>query len=148
MINLGTTNLGQIEASISDAIQLLQGKRSDTEKKLFRAMNQIAEFVAERAVANAPILKSDLRAAMAVQEAHLEGDVIVSRVVNSTPYALKQHEELGPPSVNSSGWMKLGPISSIQPTTPEGGVGGKYIERSVQMNMDRIQAFLKKAFES
>jgi hypothetical protein len=144
-ISIGSTSFNSVEASIQAAIDGMDDK--EVEAKLIRAMNQIAEFTAERSVANAPILKGPLRADMQVLPARRVGDQIIAKVVNTTPYALKQHEDLGPPNVNPEGWMNLGPVSAVQPGTPEGGVGGKYIQRVVQYHLSRFVKFIQTAFE-
>jgi len=65
-------------------------------------------------------------------------------VTASEPYALKMHEELQP---FGEGRFQLGPFSRAQPTTREGGVGGKYLERAILKNIKRFEEFLGKAVQ-
>lgn len=109
---------------------------------LKQIVSNIAHHVVERAVANAPILTGDLRASFQVQGPRLvpsgEGIAVQAEVVNTVEYALLQHYMLSP-----VGPWRLGPISRQQPGTPEGGVGGAYIERVVYFHAAKYDAYLK-----
>jgi hypothetical protein len=71
---------------------------------------------------NAPILTGDLRASIKYEKARATTDgVITSGIGSDLPYALRWHEEE----------FELGPVSAQQPSTPEGGVGNKYITRAL-----------------
>lgn len=89
------------------------------------AMEGIGSHAAERAQANAPIKSGDLRRSIR-HRIIVRGRIITAKIIASEPYALRMHEELDP-----AGTLQLGPLSRAQPGTPEGGVGGKYIERVV-----------------
>ena len=127
----------------------------DLEKKLEEELQKTKDFAstyvysvathaANRSIANAPILKGHLRAAIHATPPKTSGDNVTSTVeVSGVPYALKQHEELTP-----AGPLNLGPISSQQPGTPEGGVGGKYIERVVKFHLARYNSSIKGAYNS
>jgi len=116
-----------------------------------RAATQAVGFAAAtRAQANAPIDKGPLRRSL---ETRNQPDVKMDGggspqaeffVTASEPYALKMHEELQP---FGEGRFQLGPFSRAQPTTREGGVGGKYLERAILKNIKRFEEFLGKAVQ-
>lgn len=94
----------------------------ELDKAIIKFVRDTSAFVAERAVANAPILKGYLRAEIIPLEVKYEGDTIKGGVtVGGIPYAAWIHEA----------FYNLGPVSVKQPHTREGGVGRKYIERVV-----------------
>lgn len=89
-------------------------------------MGGIGESFAERAALNAPILKGDLRGAIsAIPATRGDGGTVMGGAqVSGIDYAFWTHE----------GVYNLGPVSAQQPTTPEGGVGRKYLERVAVFN--------------
>lgn len=95
-------------------------------------------FLSERSVENAPILKGDLRATIApapVTEAKgvVEGGVSIG----DTNYVVKMHE----------GVYNLGPVSAVQPGTPEGGVGRRYVSRVMDFHNVDIEKELKEGMD-
>ena len=110
---------------ICTGLDQLKGKIDDFHLALgitvHAAVQKIANHVAERAVANAPIKTGALRAAMLPVNPGLVSRNVTALVVDTMVYALRMHED----------FYNLGPISVQQPMTPEGGVGRKYIERVV-----------------
>lgn len=116
------------------------GKEGD--QILRRALDRIGEHAEERVKANAPILDGDLRASIRSTGAKIHGRKIDLAIVADVPYAYKQHEELTP-----AGPLQLGPISSQQPGTVEGGVGGKFVERVVQYHLHTYEEIIGEEFE-
>ena len=92
------------------------------------------QFLARRAAANAPIDKGDLRGAI---ESSIEkhGTIIEGEIICDVPYALEMHE----------GDYPLGEKSALEPGTPEGGVGRKFIERAIQHNSLAVDKELGKS---
>lgn len=111
---------------------------------------RIVAHVVDRAAVNAPIWKDVLRPNIVgivndqevarpntqpILPNHLPNVTETKSTVNSSAvseddptfdYAVYQHENLNP-----AGNLQLGERSAAQPSTPEGGVGGKYIQRVV-----------------
>lgn len=114
----------------------------DGDKLLREALDKIGKHAEERAKANAPVLDGDLRASIHSTGAKIHGKKIDVAIVSDSPYAYKQHEDLTP-----AGAMNLGPISAQQPGTPEGGVGGKFIERVVQYHLSTYEEMLQESFQ-
>ena len=103
------------------------------------AMEAIGAHAAERGQANAPIKSGDLRRSIK-HSVKRDGENVTATIVATEPYALRMHEELTP-----AGPLNLGPISAIQPTTPEGGVGGKFFTRVLDFHADPYTRFLRDA---
>ena len=107
----------------------------------------IGASAATRAQANAPIDTGDLRRSLQnsimttpPRETGSGASLAVEIDVKATePYALKMHEQLLP---YGAGPFQRGPLSRRQPSTREGGVGGKYLTRAIEKNIDRFQNFL------
>lgn len=123
---------------------------------LSKAMEQsvwkICQHIVERGVANAPILSGDLRSHLigyidgkqvASESASTppphqkDREEVVGIITDTVPYAQRMHELLVP-----AGPLNLGPISRLQPMTPEGGVGGKYITRVVDFHIKTYTAMV------
>lgn len=95
-------------------------------------------FLRDRAVVNAPILKDVLRPSIEAAPVKESKGVIEGGVtIGNTAYASKMHE----------GFYNLGPRSSIQPGTPEGGVGRRYVSRVVDFHGKDIEKELKKGMD-
>lgn len=126
-----------------DPPELFQGALN---KRVFLAaqvaMNAIGAHAAERAQANAPIKSGDLRRSIR-HTVRVEGSRIVAKVIVSEPYALRMHEELTP-----EGPLQLGPLSEAQPNTPEGGVGGKFLQRVLDFHAVAYTKFLRDAVKN
>lgn len=133
------SRIGNISAQVDALIGALDDEEQRLRDVLERWLEMSVNFIAERAVANAPILSGDLRAAMEATKPHWEGNEVFAKVINTIPYALVQHEVLTP-----AGHWQLGPISEVQPGTVEGGVGGYYIQRVVLHNLPKLEDLLKK----
>ena len=92
------------------------------------------KFLAKRAAANAPVDTGDLRSAIkASVEKH--GTVVEGEIICDVPYALEMHE----------GDYPLGEKSALEPGTPEGGVGRKFMERAIQHNSLAVDKALGKS---
>ena len=92
------------------------------------------KFLAKRAAANAPVDIGDLRSAIkASVEKH--GTVVEGEIICDVPYALEMHE----------GDYPLGEKSVLEPGTPEGGVGRKFMERAIQHNSLAVDKELGKS---
>ncbi len=60
--------------------------------------------------------------------------------------ALRMHRHLMP-HATSGGLYNLGPLSAAQPGTPEGGVGGGYIERTIVANAVAYSRMIENTFQ-
>lgn len=111
------------------------------------AVQTIGFEAAVRAQANAPIDTGDLRRSIRAGKARDVGagtDLQVEVAVEaSEPYALQMHEDLTP-----VGRFQLGPLSRVQPSTREGGVGGKYLSRAIEKNVKRFEKALGTIIEN
>lgn len=113
-------------------------------------MGKEANFLAERIDANAPILDGDLR-----KNLDHSDPIVTGRSVDVTfgvidpsfeAQAIRLHEEP----------FKLGPVSRLQPSTPEGGIGHKFMarvfnfhsERLLQRIVDSITSTLQKGYQN
>lgn len=141
MISFGG-DFGKAKEDFANVLAVLDGVSPKILEKLVPTFQEIGDHAAERATANAPILKGPLRADIHAEKVEVSADQISVRVVSALPYSLKQHEELTP-----AGPMQLGPVSRVQPMTPEGGVGGKFIERVVKFHLQRYQQLILKRFK-
>jgi hypothetical protein len=112
------------------------------------AVEAVSQDAAARAVKNAPIrlgiLRKNIKAGkVTVNRGTIKGGVGVYASGNypkkynggkSFSYvAIRMHRYLMP-HATSGGLYNLGPLSASQPGTPEGGVGGGFIERAVLQN--------------
>lgn len=92
------------------------------------------EFVghaSERAAVNAPIDTGYLRQHISYYAETFKQDKSTTTGYITVPYAFKMHELLLP---FGAGPFHRGPRSREQPATPEGGVGGKYVERVLKFH--------------
>lgn len=131
-------------------------------KEIDRAVDKVpqvfletaTEHAAKRAVVNAPILSGKLRSEITATYPVRESSKIVSATIWSKTidsrtgfdYALYQHEfqipsRQVPPGRTSP--LGHGPRTAVQPMTPEGGAGGKYLTRSVWLNIRKYQRLLR-----
>jgi hypothetical protein len=92
------------------------------------------EFFVERARQNAPILEGELRDSIQFRS-EINKTLLRGEVFSEAPHALRMHE----------GEYGLGEISRMQPTTKEGGVGNKFIERGMFRNAAEVGVRLGKA---
>lgn len=107
-----------------------------------RSANNIAEHIANRGYANAPIYTGKLRASIWNTPAAriTEGYVSVVKLLDDGVwYAPLMYAFLSPYAVFPI--YNLGPISRKQPMTPEGGVGGQWFVRVA--NFHQKQHFQK-----
>lgn len=118
----------------------LRKRKTEIQVRLVNALNKIVEHAAFRIQVNAPILKGDLRASVRYTPSYiLVGNVVTAKLIvgEDVPYFWVQHEMLTP-----AGPWQLGPVSSQQPSTPEGGVGGHFVERVLEYHADRYREYL------
>lgn len=105
-------------------------------------LEEVTEHAAARAKLNAPILTGKLRLEIgATYPVRLSANVVEATVWSSTinprnyfDYAQYQHEYQIPSTQPAPKWGRPlfhGEVTAAQPMTPEGGAGGKYIERVV-----------------
>lgn len=134
--------MARAKFTFDEMIMELDRMGREGDQILREALDEIGEHAAERAKANAPILDGDLRASIHSTGAKIHGKKIDVAIVADSEYAYKQHEELTP-----AGPMNLGPVSRLQPGTPEGGVGGKFVERVVQFHLSRYEQIIQDKFE-
>lgn len=95
------------------------------------SVRDMSLHAAERSRENAPIWKNRLRPAIQTQPIQNRGNAYLGgvRVHSSIFWASLMHAQLQP---YGSGPYNLGPVSRVQPSTPEGGVGGKFITRVIE----------------
>ena len=92
---------------------------------LKNGLERVSKHALERSRFNAPILTGNLRGSLQISKPFKVGtDQMAVDFGSTLPYALRWHEEP----------FELGPISALQPGTPEGGVGNKYIERVINIH--------------
>lgn len=106
--------------------------RRAVEKGANDELDRIAIDLRDRARALAPQLEGDL--VESIQIAARKSKRVSARVVFSkSPYAVRRHES----------FYNLGPISSRKPSTKDGAVGRKYLERpyvrSRKANIERVR---------
>lgn len=135
-----------IRGNIQDGVNRLRNLNQQTEDTAEQFVRSSSYHAAERAELNAPILTSRLRLELRpLQIQRLAGlRRIVGGVVSPTPWAFKMHEfqmcfsvPTAVPGLNRpprayppiGRQLRHGPITQQQPQTPEGGPGGKFIER-------------------
>lgn len=104
-------------------IPFADGLTPELYKKLQPVLDKIKQHALERCRLNAPIHDGFFRDSLWV-EPTMEVDYIVFDFGSSAPRGqlLKLHEDE----------YKLGPISEIQPVTPEGGIGKKFFTRVIE----------------
>lgn len=128
---------------ISIEIEPIESKRQeilDLPKQLRKALLNIVEEImrhlVERSRLNAPIKTGDLRGSLMYEKPRLVASgVIESGIGSDLPYALRWHEEP----------FNLGPISARQPSTPEGGVGNKYVTRAADYRRKQYAEIIMEA---
>lgn len=122
-------------------------------------LSKVAAHATARAKVNAPILTGHLRlriGATHTREARTQASAVIwSKAVDQATgfdYATFLHEFQIPSRKSPPGRatpLGLGPLTAAQPPTPEGGAGGKYIQRVVNFHMNSYRnlliAMLRKA---
>ena len=105
------------------------------------AMKEVADHLAARSAALAPIDKGPLEKSLKGEVAGSSRSKTTVVVSSDLSYALKMHEHLTP-----FGPFNLGPKSrkKNQNPPPEGQVGGKYIERALNHNLRGYQSFIRR----
>lgn len=110
-----------IVQGLDDVIRSLDSKSFLNDLK--KEMGDISNELDVRIDANAPILSGGLRENLAHSDPEImQETVFVDFGVKDLKYeviAIRLHEQP----------FQLGPVSKIQPSTVEGGIGSKYIER-------------------
>ena len=101
------------------------------------AVEKILKHAMERARVNTPIKTGTLRAGYRTSVKSTKRKV-TGTLKNDVPYAWENHEKLSP-----AGSRQLGPLSAAQPGTPEGGVGGKFIQRVIQHHAGKYTKMLQ-----
>ena len=107
-------------------------------------VEDVTEHVAERAQDNAPLWRYRLRPAIQAAPVTASGDGFSGGVLvpEHIHWASIMHEQLQP---WGSGPYNLGPISRTLPGTLEGGVGGKFITRVVEVHKLQYEQHLATA---
>lgn len=114
------------------------------EQTLFEGMSIIGLHVVERAKVNAPIFTGDLRRSIS-SKVLKASDGITARINTNVDYALRMHEQLTP-----FGRLQLGPGSrreAAATNAPEGGVGGKFLERVVNFHIGTYLTYMRDLLE-
>lgn len=91
------------------------------QKSFVKQLDLILQHAIERIRVNTPIKTGELRKSLGYTKPVVRNARLEATIGSDLPYALRIHEEE----------FNLGPLSSVQPGTPEGGVGNKYIVRVV-----------------
>ncbi len=92
------------------------------QKAILHVMAEIMRHAVQKSRLNAPILTGELRKSLVYERPKITAVGTIETAIGSDlPYALRWHEEP----------FNLGPVSARQPSTPEGGVGNKYITRAI-----------------
>jgi hypothetical protein len=149
------------ETGLNETITQLTGLR----KRLICAvevwMVDVCDHIKKRSIVNAPISPGDKKGySGGALRTQIETEVksyarkvvgeIVSKAFNPDDgwdYALAMHEYQVPSYESPKGPKRferwgLGPRTASQPSTPEGGAGGKYIERVVSHHIVRYKSLL------
>lgn len=104
---------------------------SNFSKEVEDVVKEEADFLVERARENAPIRTGNLRKNINYSDIDISKGRFTFEIgiedASLEPVAMRFHEEP----------FQLGPISQQQPSTPEGGVGPKFISRAVEYNNQR-----------
>ena len=104
-------NIFKIEVEPESAIKGLTNLMLAIKKGSLDGLDKVSDFVAERAILNAPIKTGALRKSIVGIEAEESTDMgegyYEAGVIADTPYALRMHEAI----------YELGPISREQPGT-------------------------------
>lgn len=112
-------------------------------------VEEATAHIATRAEVNAPIWKYRLRPAIQTVPVQpvadgWDGGVLVPEHIH---WASIMHEQLVSP-MTPNPLYQLGPISRTMPGTLEGGVGGKFITRVVEVHKLQYQDHLAKAVQN
>jgi len=96
---------------------------------------KVGAFLEGRIKANVPEDTGDLKRSVRFQIEELGRGSFELRLIASAPYAFRMHEQLTP-----AGPLQLGPGSRRKSAlgAPEGGPGGKYIERVVNFHIQNL----------
>lgn len=144
---------------VSETIISCEMAKVNTRRAVAAAMIRILQHAVRRSKLNAPLLKkrgdSDFlrnriyallngrritgqgaRTDIAVDQV----DEFEGKIVAESEYAIAQHENLTP-----AGPWQLGPVSAVQPSTIEGGVGGKFIQRVIDYHQARYNRLIASA---
>jgi hypothetical protein len=118
----------------TDGFNFIEGFPDQLRAVLAAQLDAFGADMALRASDNAPILSGDLRASIRHRLTE-RNDVFIMDLLADESYALRMHEQLTPFGT-SSPLLNRGPKSRVQPHTPEGGVGGKFLTRVVDFHLD------------
>lgn len=116
----------------------LKAFQKKLDKFLISSIGERVEFLRERAEVNAPVLEGDLRSSIKAALPKKVKKVIEAGVtIGDTNYAIKMHE----------GFYSLGPVSVLQSSTVEGGVGRKYVSRVMDFHHEATQKGFQKQLD-
>ncbi len=114
------------------------------EQTMKEGMSIIGLHVVERSRINAPIAFGDLRRSITSKVLQASDGFLVNIRVG-VDYALRMHEQLSP-----FGPLQLGPGSRREGAAnnaPEGGVGGKFLERVVNFHIGTYLTYVRDLLE-
>lgn len=118
-------NFIKIDVDIQGLDQAVRGLLkvpSITSRILGGGLRRVTQAGVKLSVPNTPILTGNLRHSIKASPVVVQGSEALGGIqTDGVDYATKMHE----------GFYNLGPVSGIQPLTPEGGVGRKFISRVV-----------------
>jgi hypothetical protein len=120
---------------LQETVRAVGTLQKNVDRGASKALTKIGAYVVRRSRLNAPILYGPLRENIKREPTTKIAGIVATGVTASVPYALFTHE----------GLYNLGPISSIQPGTMEGGVGRKYIERVVLFHREKFEQWFAAA---
>lgn len=98
-------------------------------------LKRTGAFLETRVKANVPEDTGELKRSVRFRLEETGGGNFELRIIAGAPYAFRMHEELTP-----AGRLQLGPGSRAKASqgAPEGGPGGKYLERVVNFHTQQI----------
>lgn len=110
------------------------------QKTMEEALKIIGAHIVERSRVNAPIASGDLRRSINAKVVKVGGGFEV-KINVGVDYALRMHEQLTP-----FGPFQLGPGSRREAAAvnaPEGGPGGKFVERVVNFHIGTYLTYIR-----
>lgn len=129
---------------LKEMVDFFKATPTMLEKTMKEGMSIIGLHIVERVRVNAPILSGDLRRSVN-SKVLTASDGFLLNIRVGVDYALRMHEKLTP-----AGRLQLGPGSrreAASANAPEGGPGGKFIERVVNFHVGTYLTYVRDTLE-